>query len=182
MPEEDSEVLSAAPDGRSAQDQPAWRRDFPLDWPEDEYRSRREFVSFLMLTSAAFVTGQFWIVLIQSWRKAAGKPQVKEIASANELAVGQSKLFEYPRPGNQCILVRLSDTDFVAYGQKCTHLSCPVLPRPDLGRMHCPCHEGWFDIRNGEPVAGPPRRPLPRVGLQLRDGKVFANGYVEGVI
>jgi arsenite oxidase small subunit len=100
----------------------------------------------------------------------------------NQLAVGQSKLFEYPRPGNHCILVRLSETDFVAYGQKCTHLSCPVLPRPDLGRMHCPCHEGWFDIRNGEPVAGPPRRPLPRVGLELRDGKVFANGYVEGVI
>jgi len=100
----------------------------------------------------------------------------------NELAVGQSKLFEYPKQGNRCILVRLSDTNFVAYGQKCTHLSCPVLPRPDLGRMHCPCHEGWFDVRSGEPVAGPPRRPLPRVGLEVRGGKVFANGYVEGVI
>jgi hypothetical protein len=56
MPEEDSEVLSVAPDGRPSQDQPVWRRDFPLDWPEDEYRSRRAFVAFLMLTSAAFVT------------------------------------------------------------------------------------------------------------------------------
>jgi len=182
MPDEDSNFLSVAPDGRSAKDQPAWRRDFPLDWSEDEYRSRREFVAFLMLTSAAFVAGQFWILLIQAWRKAAGQPPLKEIASVSELAVGQSKLFEYPKQGNHCILVRLSDTNFVAYGQKCTHLSCPVLPRPDLGRMHCPCHEGWFDIRNGEPVAGPPRRPLPRVGLEVREGKVFANGYVEGVI
>jgi Rieske Fe-S protein len=182
MPDEDSEVISVAPDGRPAKDQPAWRTDFPLDWPEDEYRSRREFVAFLMLTSAAFVAGQFWILLIQAWRKAAGQPPVKEIASVNDLAVGQSKLFEYPKQGNRCILVRLSETNFVAYGQKCTHLSCPVLPRPDLGRMHCPCHEGWFDIRNGEPVAGPPRRPLPRVGLEVREGKVFANGYVEGVI
>ena len=55
MLEEDSNGLSVAPDGRSAKDQPAWRRDFPLDWSEDEYRSRREFVAFLMLTSAAFV-------------------------------------------------------------------------------------------------------------------------------
>lgn len=182
MPEEDSDVLSVAPDGGPAKDQPAWRRDFPLDWPEDEYRSRREFVAFLMLTSAAFVTGQSWILLIQARRKAAGQPAIKEIASVNELTVGQSKLFEYPKQGNRCILVRLSETNLVAYGQKCTHLSCPVLPRPDLGRMHCPCHEGWFDIRNGEPVAGPPRRPLPRVGLEVREGKVFANGYVEGVI
>jgi len=178
----DEEMLSVAPDGRPAKDQPAWRKDFPLDWPEDEYRSRREFVAFLMLISGAFVTGHFWILLIQSWRKAAGNLPVKEIASLNELGVGQSKLFEYPRPGNRCILVRLSETTFVAYGQKCTHLSCPVLPRPDLGRMHCPCHEGWFDIRTGVPLAGPPRRPLPRVGLEVRDGKVFANGYVQGVI
>jgi Rieske Fe-S protein len=133
MPDEDPEVISVAPDGRPAKGQPAWREDFPLDWPEDEYRSRREFVAFLMLTSAAFVAGQFWILLIQGWRKVAGQPPVKEIASVNELAVGQSKLFEYPKQGNRCILVRLSDTNFVAYGQKCTHLSCPVLPRPDLG-------------------------------------------------
>jgi hypothetical protein len=42
------------------------RRDFPLDWPENEYRSRREFVAFLMLISAAFVAGQLWILLIQT--------------------------------------------------------------------------------------------------------------------
>jgi hypothetical protein len=116
MPEEDSEVLSVAPDGRPAKDQPVWRKDFPLDWPEDEYRSRREFVAFLMLTSAAFVTGQLWILLVQSWRRAAGKPPLKEIAALNEIAVGQSKLFDYPKPGNRCILVRLSDTDFVDIG------------------------------------------------------------------
>jgi hypothetical protein len=72
------------------------RRDFPLDWPEDEYCSRREFVAFLMLINAAFVAGQLWILLIQTRRKAAGQRPVKEIASVNELAVGQSKLFEYP--------------------------------------------------------------------------------------
>src|SRR5438105_230878 len=105
MPEEDAEVVSVAPDGRPPKEQPAWRRDFPLDSPEDEYRSRREFVAFLMLTSGAFVAGQFWILLIQVWRKAAGKPPTKELASVNELAVGQSKLFEYPKPGNRCILV-----------------------------------------------------------------------------
>ena len=99
MADQESEAISIAPDGRAGKDQPAWRRDFPLDWPEDEYRSRREFISFLMLTSAAFVVGQFWILLIQAWRKAAGQPPVKEVASVNELAIGQSKIFEYPEKG-----------------------------------------------------------------------------------
>jgi hypothetical protein len=56
MPEE--EVVSIVPEGRPPKDQPAWRKDFSLDSAEDEYRSRREFVAFLMLTSAAFVADQ----------------------------------------------------------------------------------------------------------------------------
>ena len=182
MQEPDLDTASASPDGAPLERQPAWRKDFPIDWSLEEYQSRREFVEFLMITSAAFVAGQFWILLLRASRSEAGKPPVEAIASVSELPPGGSKLFEYPHPGNFCILIRLNETEFVAYGQKCTHLSCPVLPRPELGRLHCPCHNGWFDIKNGEPVAGPPRRPLPRVGLDVRDGRVYANGYVEGVI
>ena len=82
MPDLNSEVISIAPDGRPAKDQPAWRRDFPLDWPEDEYRSRREFVAFLMLTSAAFVAGQFWILLTAGQKPMltrAARRQIRQI-------------------------------------------------------------------------------------------------------
>ena len=27
-------------------DAPPWRRDFPIDWPQDEYVSRRDFIKF----------------------------------------------------------------------------------------------------------------------------------------
>jgi len=127
MPESDFDTISASPDGTPHESQPAWRKDFPIDWSLDEYRSRREFVEFLMSTSAAFVAGQFWIVLLQAFRSNEGKPAVESIADVDELPVGGSKLFEYPHPGNFCILIRLNETEFVAYGQKCTHLSCPVL-------------------------------------------------------
>jgi Rieske Fe-S protein len=43
-------------------------------------------------------------------------------------------------------------------------------------RLHCPCHNGWFDLGTGQPVAGPPRRPLPRVTLEVRGGTVYATG------
>ena len=42
-----------------------------------------------------------------------------------------------------------ADRDLVAYSQKCTHLSCAVIPRPEKGVLHCPCHEGFFDLRSG---------------------------------
>jgi Rieske Fe-S protein len=73
-------------------------------------------------------------------------------------------------------LVRLTASEFVAYSQKCTHLSCAVIPRPELGSLHCPCHDGFFDLRSGRPTAGPPSRPLPRVVLDIRDGAIYATG------
>jgi Rieske Fe-S protein len=54
---------------------------------------------------------------------------------------------------------------FVGYSSVCTHLACGVLYRREEADLYCPCHEGHFDLRTGEPTAGPPNRPLPRVRL-----------------
>ena len=88
------------------------------------------------------------------------------VASARDLAVGASKLFEYA--GDRWLLVRLGEDRFVAVGQKCTHLGCPVLWKAGTRKFHCPCHEGWFD-EEGKVLAGPPPRPLPRLEIR-RDG------------
>jgi Rieske Fe-S protein len=178
---DDPEVLSTAPDGREPEAQPRWRRDFPIDWPADEYRSRREFAGLLLLTSLAFAVGQLWIVVLRAMRRARGQPPVVDVAGVDEVPVGGVRVFEYPEAGDPCVLIRLADGRFVAYDRRCTHLSCPVVPRPEVGRLHCPCHNGHFDLATGAPLAGPPRRPLPRVTLELRGGRVLATGIeLEG--
>lgn len=166
------------PDGGERQDQPRWRQDFPIDAPDDHYLSRREFTRFLVLTSLAFTAGQF-VIGFQSLLAPADRHEATPIAKVDEVPVGGSVLFHYPGPHDPCLLVRLQDGSFVAFGQKCTHLACAVVPRPELGRFHCPCHEGWFDIKDGRPLAGPPRRPLPSVALEVRDGTVYATGVTE---
>jgi nitrite reductase/ring-hydroxylating ferredoxin subunit len=176
---DDTDVVTVAPDGKPLEEQPRWRQDFPIDWPQDEYRSRRDFARFLLLTSFAFAAGQGWIVLLDARRRAEGKTSVQEIAAVSDLKIGEARLFDYPRKGEACVLVRVSEKDFVAYNQKCTHLSCPVLPKHEEGKFHCPCHEGSFDMRTGQPLAGPPRRPLPRVKVDVRDGRVYALGVEE---
>jgi hypothetical protein len=32
------EQITLPPDGRPIEDQPAWRQDFPIDWPQDQVR------------------------------------------------------------------------------------------------------------------------------------------------
>ncbi|HEX4824221.1 MAG TPA: Rieske (2Fe-2S) protein [Candidatus Polarisedimenticolaceae bacterium] len=178
---DDPETVSAAPDGRPAEAQPRWRRDFPVDGPADEFRSRREFTGLLLLTSLAFAAGQLWIVGLRAFKGAHGSSPVLDVAGVDELPPGGMKVFEYPTKADPCVLVRLADGSFVAYDRRCTHLSCPVIPRPAAGRLDCPCHNGHFDLATGAPLAGPPRRPLPRVTLEIRRGRIVATGLsVEG--
>jgi Rieske Fe-S protein len=173
--------MSETPDGRPPEEQPAWRRDFPIDWPQDHYVSRRDFTRFLGLTSLAFAVGQLWIAL-HSWLGRRGRPGPKTVARLDEVPPGSARSFSYPGDNDPCLLLRPAEGPPVAYGQKCTHLSCAVVPDLREGRLRCPCHEGVFDLATGRPLAGPPRRPLPRVVLQIEDGVIRAVGVEETTV
>ena len=175
----DREQVTTAPDFAPMDAQPAWRQDFPIDWPQDLYVERRDFMKFMVLTSAAFAIGQLWIG-VQSWyRRRAGLPPVQRIASIDDLAVGAAMWFTYPGEHEPCLLVRLTASELVAFGQKCTHLSCAVIPKPEENSFYCPCHEGRFDLRTGVPTAGPPNRPLTRIVLDVRGRDIYAVGVEE---
>jgi len=175
------ESVTIAPDSQLHDAQPAWRQDFPIDWPDDQYVERRDFMKFMVLTSLAFTTGQFWIGA-QDWLRAgatrtgATLESGRRIASLDDVDIGSALPFSYPGEHDRCVLIRLGPSDLVAYSQKCTHLSCAVIPMPERGILRCPCHDGVFDLRSGRPTAGPPRRPLPRILLDLRGRDIYAVG------
>lgn len=175
--------VSRAPDARDDAQPPEWRQDFPIDWPKDEFLARREFAKFLVLTSGAFVAGQGWIAaqhLVRGRRTASLEPV--KIARVGELPTGATKLFAYPGELDRCVLVHLPEGGLVAFSQLCTHLSCPVIPKVDEGVFACPCHEGYFDLRTGKNIAGPPPRPLPRVLLRTEGDEVLAIGVEERAV
>ena len=164
------------PNGELLEEQPKWRQDFPIDWPDDHYVARRDFTKFMVLISLAFTTGQFWIVLKNYLRKRQGQLPLKQIVSVEQVPVGGAVTFAYPEAHDSCLLLRPEEKTFIAFSQKCTHLSCAVVPRPEEGRLYCPCHEGSFELATGEPITGPPRRPLPKITLEVRNGTVYATG------
>jgi len=175
----DREQVTIAPDFRPLDAQPAWRQDFPIDWPQDVYVERRDFMKFMVLTSATFALGQLWIALQNWYRQRRGQLPMQRVAAIGDVAVGGALSFTYPGEHDRCLLVRLTDREFVAFGQKCTHLSCAVIPRPEENSFYCPCHEGRFDLRTGVPTAGPPQRPLTRVLLDVRGQDIYAVGIEE---
>lgn len=175
----DPEDITVAPDGRPMGEQPQWRQDFPIDWTRDQYVARRDFTKFVVLTSGGFVAGQGWIAAQELIRARRPGPAPMKIANLSELAVGSSRMFNYPGERDPCLLVHIKPGEVVAYSQKCTHLSCAVVPRVDEGILYCPCHEGYFELATGRNMAGPPPRPLPRIELELRGDAIYAVGVVE---
>ncbi len=174
---DDAAVAARAREVRGTTNEPIWRRDFPFTSAGEEAVTRREFGRYLVLASGAFAVGTLGIA---AWAQARGglpETDAAAILPAEDLEPGQSHLFRFPGPDDPAILVALEDS-FVAYSQKCTHLGCVVYPEGD--ELECPCHEGYFDIRTGEVLRGPPERPLEQIAVDVRDdGMVWALGYLE---
>ena len=158
-----------------ASKEPLWRDEFSVDAATDSYVSRRQFSKFLVLTSLGMFVGNLWI-LIRSWFGVTPSFMPQPVAAVDDLAVGGVKLFSYPTPEDPCIMIRTAADRFVAYSQKCTHLSCAVYYQRQENRLECPCHEGYFSVEDGSVIQGPPPRPLSRVILRRDGNNLIATG------
>ena len=158
------------------------QRDFPYERGEEAHVTRREFCNFLALTSTAlFVSAAgFAGKAVLDSRDTENLAPAK-IEGAESLAPGAALNFRYPDEDDTAILVRTADGDYHAYGQKCTHLACPVYFERQRQRLECPCHEGGFDVRTGRVLYGPPPRPLDEIVLERRGAEVWAVGRKAGV-
>jgi Rieske Fe-S protein len=164
---------------RQPHQEPLWRDEFSVHAEDERYVTRRQFVKFLLLTSVAMFVGNLWI-LLRSWLFKRPVFPAFAVAEIGEIPVGGVKTFSYPTANDPCILVRTSDDTYVAFSQKCTHLSCAVFYSAKTDRLECPCHNGAFSVTDGRVIQGPPPRPLPRVTLERRGTTLIATAVLEG--
>jgi len=156
-----------------------WKDEFSIYTAGERYVSRRQFAKFLTLASLGMFVGNLWILARSYFAKRAVFPR-STVAEAGEMPVGGVKLFAYPAPADRCILVRTGQNEYVAFSQKCTHLSCAVYYERETNRLACPCHHGYFSATDGSVLQGPPPRPLPRIILERQGQELVATGVKVG--
>lgn len=150
-----------------------WRQEFPYHWDADELVSRRQLLQFTIITSGALFGGTSLLAILASLtERRRGQP--KPITTVDKVPEGSVFYFNYPDPDDQAMLLHLPGGQFVAYSQKCTHLSCSVYYQAERKALICPCHDGVFEPQNGEPIAGPPQRRLPRIVLRREGNNLIA--------
>jgi Rieske Fe-S protein len=150
---------------------------FPIPWEEEQTVTRRTFLSFVLLLSTTLLASTGLLGLVD-WLRRRSVSQLAPllIASVQDVPVGGVKLFSYPTAHDPCLLIRLSQDQFFAYSQKCTHLSCPVTYKAQEKELFCPCHAGRFALEDGRVLGGPPQRSLPSVLLNVSDNEIWATG------
>jgi menaquinol-cytochrome c reductase iron-sulfur subunit len=101
------------------------------------------------------------------------------LGPVEDLVVGEPKLYAFTRTRRVgwettarsygIYVVRKPGAGFDVFSNVCTHLSCRVSWKEDLGEYVCPCHDGHFAI-DGAIISGPQPRALNRFDYRVEEG------------
>ncbi len=142
--------------------------------------SRRSVLNGCAISAAAGVVG---FVIANS--SDAAKPK-SPTEAANAYGTQQSggrllaKLDQIPAGGGlivvdaKVVLIKDATGSVRGFSAVCTHQGCTV-GSVDSSRITCPCHGSQFDVRTGEPVAGPATTPLAKVTVVVKGDGVYAS-------
>ena len=72
--------------------------------------------------------------------------------------------------GKPVIVAQPTAGKVVAFSAICTHMGCTVAPKGDI--LQCPCHLSTYDQATGDNTGGPAPRPLAKIAVTVKNGKV----------
>ncbi|HIG29638.1 MAG TPA: Rieske (2Fe-2S) protein [Verrucomicrobiales bacterium] len=154
---------------------------YPVRQSSEHRSCRRGFLGFLAgFAGISLVLNQLEkFNFFRNTFKAQSVSVSKQVVRVEEIEKVGYCLFRFPTEHDPAILVKLTDGDFRAFSQQCTHLLCPVVYQPEKARLFCACHKGSFRVTDGSVIAGSPRKPLPRFLVEVVDGWVYVKEELE---
>ncbi len=137
--------------------------------------TRRRFLSICFAGATAVGLGAFAAPLARyAYPVLKGQVFEKQKIASTAQVTADGVRFDYM--DTPSMLIQLQDSSFAAYSLVCTHLGCIVKWEAAKRDFHCPCHAGKFD-ENGQPIAGPPPKPLTKYKIAVEGTDI----YVEGI-
>jgi Rieske Fe-S protein len=158
---------------------------FPQKAPsENQFQiSRRAFITTSALAGGAVVLAAIPIVstvVLPSLKKGVGK--WVDFGTADKLTLDDFSMLSYEfmvkdgwidLPQRGFVWAKADPKAGVkVFSSTCSHLACNVIWSKDTRMFECPCHTGRFDPE-GQPVSGPPKKPLLLLPQKVEEGKLL---------
>jgi len=145
--------------------------------------SRRTFLTTSILAGGAVVLAAIPVVstvVLPSLKKGVGK--WVDFGKADKLTPDDFSMLSYEflakdgwidLPQRGFVWAKAAAQHGVkVFSSTCSHLACNVIWSKDTRMFECPCHTGRFDPE-GQPVSGPPKKPLLLLPHKLEEGKLL---------
>lgn len=173
------------PEGAAAE---SWRAEYPIQRDGERRVTRRGFCVSLGAAGACVAGIEFWsgneteadaAEMELAPNTAEGTSPIK-LCALDDIPEGAALALKLESRA-PLMLVRLPATPtgpsrVVAYDPRCTHLMCPTHYDAASNKIVCPCHHGFFSPEDGRALAGPPKKPLRRYKIEIRNGAVYLLG------
>jgi cytochrome b6-f complex iron-sulfur subunit len=95
------------------------------------------------------------------------------VGKTEDIPLNESKTVKY---GRYPALVINTDEGIKAYSAVCTHFACVVKWKAESGKIYCPCHDGYFDAKDGHVISGPPPTPLNSIKVNIVNDDIYIGG------
>lgn len=95
------------------------------------------------------------------------------VSSRKDLESGKMKGVKV---GDKDILIADLDGNYYTIGNRCTHVGCK-LSEGTLGgeNVRCPCHMSVFNVKTGNIVEGPARKPATIFQVKIEEDQILVN-------
>lgn len=148
--------------------------------------TRRNFVKVIVgVALAAFSASTLGVVLRFLWPAIGDVDDWPvRITEASEIPINSVKE-RWTVTAKKFPALLIHDEDgFRAFALKCTHLGCTAQWREQYSGyegpvIFCPCHDGVFDPKTAEVLAGPPPSALPEIRVEEKSGTIYATGWKD---
>jgi nitrite reductase/ring-hydroxylating ferredoxin subunit len=78
--------------------------------------------------------------------------------------------------GAKEVFIANVEEKFYAIGNRCTHMGCMLSDGTLSGQnVKCPCHGSVFDVKTGNVVKGPARKPEPVFQVKVDGDQILIN-------
>jgi serine/threonine protein kinase/nitrite reductase/ring-hydroxylating ferredoxin subunit len=91
-------------------------------------------------------------------------------------ATNSAVAFTNPADGQDSLLIRMANGNFVACEKACTHAGVPVNYSSGTQKLVCPAHNATFDPANGFAPTSPAPSALPRVSIRVNGDGTITTG------
>ena len=160
---------------------------FPQNAPAESQLllSRRAFVTTSILAGGAIILAAIPLVstvVAPSLKKGVGK--WVDFGKSDKLAPDDFSMLSYEfmvkdgwleLPQRGFVWAKAdAKTGVKVFSSTCSHLACNVIWSKDTRMFECPCHTGRFSP-DGQPVSGPPKKPLLPLPHKVEEGKLLVH-------